>query len=82
VVPKEAVVVTTSNKDIFVVTQFCATFLDVSLKGSTLGWIPVLGDGCTTFSPGIALPPGEELVCTIEGGFSKLCMVNGVWVKK
>jgi len=78
----EAKVLTTSDKETFVVTQFCSFYLDLQLRGSILGWIPVPGAACTTFSPGIALPPGEELFCTRESSdWPKSCLVTGVWVK-
>jgi hypothetical protein len=71
-----------AGKGVFVLTQFCRSNCP-DLSGSTLGKIGDNGLGCTSYSPGIAFPPGETLTCTNTGcGFSVPCTITGVVTKK
>jgi hypothetical protein len=82
--PGSAPVFTTpaAGKGVFVLTQFCRSNCP-DLSGSTLGKIGDNGIGCTTYSPGIAFPPGETLTCTSQGcDFAVPCTITGVVTKK
>jgi hypothetical protein len=69
---------TTPAEGSFVLTQFCATTDVLRVIGSSFGGIPVNeGIGCTTFSPGIALPQNETISCENGGTFGD-CMITGV----
>jgi hypothetical protein len=71
-----------AGKGVFVLTQFCRSNCP-DLSGSTLGRIGDTGPGCTTYSPGIAFPPGETLTCTSAGcDFTVPCTITGVVTKK
>jgi len=71
-----------AGKGVFVLTQFCRSNCP-ELSGSTLGRIGDNSTGCTTYTPGIALPPGEVLTCTSSGCDSPVpCTITGVVTKK
>jgi hypothetical protein len=71
-----------AGKGVFVLTQFCRSNCP-ELSGSTLARIGDNGSGCTTYSPGIALPPGETLTCTSSGcDPGAPCTITGVVTKK
>ena len=80
----------------FVLTQLCTAGTpgsnnedEVRVVGSTLGALAqnygtdTLG-ACTTYTPGLAVPPGEELRCVQVGasGSPVTCTVTGVLSKK
>ena len=73
----------------FILTYFCAVdtaFLD----GSTFGRIArtpgsfTNQDPCRTFTPGIALPAEEDLICINQGdtGNDNFCTISGVISKQ
>ena len=72
----------------FVLTQVCSREpFCVELNGSTFGRIPTGSDGCTTYDPGIALPPGEILTAThrptaISCTIAPPVMITGVLTSK
>jgi hypothetical protein len=89
-------ILTTPPSGTFVLTQICTTGAsgsnnedNVQVVGSTIGAIAQsyatgnLGS-CTVYTPGLAIPPGEELRCA-QGGASSgavRCTVTGVLSKK
>jgi hypothetical protein len=77
----QATVLQTPNKNQFIMTQFCKEDGDTNLQGSTLGVITTT-NGCTEFSPGVAIPPNEVLFCNNGDSQSRSCSVTGVLSKK
>jgi len=71
----------------FILTYFCAVDT-ASLIGRTFGRIArtpgsfTTQDPCRTFTPGIALPAGEELICTNQGNTANDCTISGVVSKQ
>jgi hypothetical protein len=91
-----ATILTTPASGAFVLTQICTAGtpaanneVQVRVVGSTLGPIAQSYDTgslgtCTVYTPGLAIPPGEELRC-VQGGASAsavTCTVTGVLSKK
>jgi hypothetical protein len=92
----DAVILTAPASGAFVLTQICTAGTSgsnnedaVRVVGSTLGPIAQsygtdsLG-ACTSYTPGLAIPAGEELRC-VQGGASGspvTCTVTGVLSKK
>jgi len=92
----DALILTTPASGAFVLTQICTAGtpgsnneVQARVVGSTLGPIAQsygtdsLG-ACTVYTPGLAIPPGEELRC-VQGGASAsavTCTVTGVLSKK
>jgi hypothetical protein len=59
-----------AEQGFFVLTELCAQGC-VTLSGNTFGEIisgSISGSPCTTYDPGIALPPGETLTATDMSG--------------
>jgi hypothetical protein len=92
----EVAILTTPASGAFVLTQICTTGApgsnnedNVRVVGSTIGALAQsYGTGnlgsCTVYTPGLAIPPGEELRC-VQGGASSgaaSCTVTGVLSKK
>jgi len=92
----DAVILTTPASGAFVLTQICTAGTPSSnnednarVVGSTLGpsaqsyGTDSLG-ACTVYTPGLAIPPGEELRCAQGGasGSAVTCTVSGVLSKK
>lgn len=92
----DALILTTPASGAFVLTQICTAGTpgsnnedEVRVVGSTLGPIAQsygtdsLGV-CTAYTPGLAIPPGEELRCVQAGasGSAVTCTVTGVLSKK
>ncbi|HVH05137.1 MAG TPA: hypothetical protein VNE71_03955 [Myxococcota bacterium] len=93
----DAALLTTPATGAFILTQVCTMATggannqdNIHVVGSTLGRLALetkddfnLGS-CTTFQPGFALPPGEELRCVQVGasGSAGSCTVIGVVSKK
>lgn len=77
----QAVVFTTPGEGYFILTQFCSPIAGGAglnpLRGNTFGTIVSMGF-CTSYVPGIALPQGEELICTNTAPFAAPCMITGV----
>ena len=84
-----AVVLTTPATGFFILTQACLDRGDASgateLSCTSKGRIVRLETGdvsCTTFTPGIALDPGDSLVCRnagfLGGPTRAACLVTGV----
>ncbi len=74
-------VFTTPGAGFFILTQFCVGSNVPTFRGNTFGIIPFGGGvGCTTYTPGIAIPQGEVLSCTQDFpfGLPAPCMVTGV----
>jgi len=72
----------------FILTYFCAT-AEASLEGSTFGLIFSsinlsfsVADHCQTFTPGIALPADEDLICTSHRSSEINCTISGVISKQ
>ena len=66
----------------FVLTQVCVDDEgNIMLSGSTMGEIPLMDD-CTSFSPGLALPPGEVLTFTNFKGSPHPVVLTGVVSRK
>ena len=91
----DGAILTTPASGAFVLTQICTTGEpgsnngdNAQVVGSTVGVIAQsygadLGS-CTVYTPGLAIPPGEELRC-VQGGASTgavRCTVTGVLSKK
>lgn len=85
-----AAVLTTPATGFFILTQACldrgdasgATELSSTSKGRIVR-LEAAGDvSCTTFTPGIALDPGDSLVCRnpgfLGGPTRAACLVTGV----
>ena len=63
----------------FVLTQVCRPHDDVDVRGSAFGPIAVDGDAdCTVFEPGIAIPPGDDTICTNRASGSRGCTITGI----
>ena len=77
----QATVLQTPAKGQFIMTQFCKESNSTELQGSTLGVITTDND-CTTFVPGVAIPPSEILFCRNLDTPSRSCSVTGVLSKK
>ena len=82
----DRVILTTPNEGAFVLTQFCAQSVPpaslADLRGNTFG--PIAKEDCVTYTPGISLPPDENLVCVNvppAGNANKVCTVTGILVK-
>jgi hypothetical protein len=58
----------------FALTTVCI-LRNGEVSGSTFGLI-AQGPGCTTYTPGLALPASEEIMCS--GPQSENCIVTGV----
>lgn len=69
-------ILTTPANGHFILTTFCAVGGSATLSGSTFGPI-VSTTGCEHFSPGVAIPSNEDLVCD-TGGANLQCLVSGV----
>jgi len=92
----DALILTTPASGAFVLTQVCTAGApgsnnedNVRVVGSTVGPIAqsyVTGDlgSCTVYTPGLAIPAGEELRCVQSGasGGAATCTVTGVLSKK
>jgi len=77
-----------ADKGGFVLTQFCSSASAfATLSGNTIGDLVSIFGVCQTYSPGLAVPPGEALSCTLgvdTGGMPGrgMCTVTGVLTKK
>lgn len=77
-------VFTTPGAGFFILTEVCGVggFGGPILRGNTFGIISVgiSTSGCFTYTPGIAIPQGEVLSCTIDfpPPPGTACMVTGV----
>jgi hypothetical protein len=92
----DAVLLTTPASGAFILTQVCMIGTpgannerNAQIVGSTLGRLATAAPDsdlgfCTTFTPGLFLPSGEELRCTQVGasGSSVTCTVTAVVSKK
>jgi hypothetical protein len=92
----DALILTTPASGAFVLTQICTAGApgsnnedNVRVVGSTVGPIAQSYDtgdlgSCTAYTPGLAIPAGEELRCVQSGasGGAASCTVTGVLSKK
>ena len=85
-VPAEssAVVYTAPSTGFFILTQYCGNEDSISVCAGSCIPVRIQPSGsqyCTTFTPGIAVPPGATVTCINGYPSASSCLINGVLSK-